>query len=193
MAYTTLADVRALSKLSDSGVYTDDEITEGIAWAELLVNEYTGTSYEAASHSLTLDGTGTDTLFVGVPHLISVTSCAVDGVAVADVSGWVVRPGGVVRRDSGSFTASPLGMNVDIVVSAGEAVSAPADIAWAAKTLARWYVLRLNSEAPDNAISITTAGGDFRLNAQPGKYGPTALPEVNAVLMRYRTRPPAAF
>lgn len=190
MAYTTLEDVRALPKLSDDTAYIDAGITEGIAWAKVLIDDYCGTTFEPTAFTKTLDGNGSASIFVGVPDLLTVTSCTVDGVAVSDVSGWVVKPGGVVTRDTGLFIVSVTGQNVVIAGTAGLA-AVPADIAWAAKTLARWYVLRLNSEAPDNAIQVSTAGGDFRLNAQPGKYGPTALPEVNAVLMRRKTRHPS--
>lgn len=190
MAYTTLSDVRALPKLQDDTAYTDAAINEGITWAKTLIDDVTGTTFESTAHTITLTGNGTDTIFTAIPDLLTVTSCTIDGVAVSDVSGWVVLPGGLVRRDTGVFTYTAPGKNVVLAVTAGFS-SVPADISWAAKTLARWYVLRLNSEAPDNAISIQTAGGDFRLNAQPGKYGPTALPEVNAVLKRRNTRPPS--
>jgi len=192
MAYTTLADVRSLSKLSETSVYTDAMVNEGIEWAAAIIDDYCGTSFESKAHTVTVDGTGSDRVFINVANLLTVTSATVDGVAVSDVSGWVVRPGGVVVRDTGSFTSSVAGQNVTIVVTAGAFVAVPADIEMAARSMARWYVLKLAAEAPDNAISMTTAAGDFRLNAQPGgKHGPTALPEVNAVLTRRRARPPS--
>lgn len=192
MAYTTLSDVRALSKLSDSAVYPDAEVTDGIAWATSIIDDWCGTSFEAKASTEVLDGNDSDRIFTGVANLISVTSASVDAVAVADVSGWTVRPGGVVVRDTGLFSSSVAGQNVSITVSAGAFASVPADIELAAKQLSRWYVLRLSSEAPDNAISMTTPDGAFRLNAMPGgKYGPTSLPEVNATLNRRSARPPS--
>jgi len=191
MAYTNLADIRLASKLSDTVVYTDALLTEGISWATSIIDEFTGTSFESKAHTVTVDGNDTDRVWVDVADLISVTSATVDAVAVASVAGWVVRPGGIVTRDTGIFTSAVQGRNVVIVLAAGATTTVPADIELAARQLSRWYVLKLVSEAPDNAIQVTTAAGDFRINAMPGKYGPTSLPEVNAVLLRRMSRPPA--
>ena len=56
MAYTDLATVRAMDGMSDSTNYRDDDITDGIAFAKTLIDEYTGTSWEADAFSLTIDG-----------------------------------------------------------------------------------------------------------------------------------------
>ena len=198
MAYASLAEVRALDALSDDTIYTDADINEGIAWAEQVIDDYCGTSFEAKAFSVTLAGSGSAELLVthtdGYPiqFIQSITSCSVDGTAVADVSGWGFYPTGVVVRDSGTFTApnsTLAGPNVAIAGTAGITAAAPDDIAWCARTLARQYVLELKSKVPKRELTAGEQGG-FGPIAHAGGVGrPTNLPDVNAVLSRNRHRP----
>lgn len=190
-AYATVAEVAALPDLArEPDVFTDAMIEEGIEYAIELVENETGTSWIYREHVVTLDGDYRDIAYVGIPFLRTIESCTVDG-ETQDVDGWTVTDDGYVRRDdSAPFVSSIPGRNVSITVTAGATVTPPAEIKWAVRTLARWYVLRLVSRAPDNAIQLTNAEGSVML-AQPGKHGPTALPEVNAVLRRNNHRWPA--
>lgn len=188
MAYCTLAEVRALDVLAARpDVYPDGAIVEGIAWATATIDEETGTAWEPATRSVTVTGSGSDTQFVDVIHLRTVTACTVDGVAQV-VTGWRVTDlGQVVRTDDLTFTA---GAVVVLTVTAAKTATAPADIAWAARTLARWYVLNLFSQAPQGAQRMTTDMGTVEfVNLGPGRYA-TSLPEVNAVLRRRDHRRP---
>lgn len=190
MAYTTLSEVRALDSLvGESSTYTDGMITDGIAWATQVIDGYTGVKWEATSKTVVLDGNNAGEIFTGVPHLRSVTSCTVDGVAQTTTA-WVVTEDGMVRRDEGVFSYTHPGRNVSITVSYGVEATCPVDIAWACRTLARWYVIQLLSERPDNALNVVNEWGTVVLAQPGGKHGPTALPEVNAVLKRRRVRPP---
>lgn len=181
MAYCSLAQVRAIEPLaSDESTYTDAMILEGLLWAEQRIDQITGTSWAYKATTVTLDGNNKSYLWTGVKNLRTVTSCTIDGTAQT-VDDWVVTLDGYVRRDSGYFTFTWPGKNVSLSLTAGATSWVPDDIAWAAKILAVYYVLKLVSTIPDNTIQIVTEGGTVML-AQPGKYGPTALPEVNAVL-----------
>ena len=68
MAYTDLATVRAMEGMSDSSNYPDAAITEGIAWATTLIDEYTGTSWEAKAFDLTISGSDTSRLTLDDPY-----------------------------------------------------------------------------------------------------------------------------
>ena len=191
MAYTDLATVRALDSLTgESATYTDAMITEGIAWAKDIIDTATGTSWEYDAGSVTLDGNGLSTIFTGVVNLRTLTDVTIDGDDTIDFSGWVVRTDGFVLRDTGTFPTSTVGQNVVLDYTAGATSAAPDDIAFCARHLARWYVLRLLSQHPDNALSIQNEYGTVRLAQPDGNYGPTSLPEVNAILRRRNHRPP---
>ena len=195
MAYTDLATVRALDTLvGNEATYPDAAITEGIAWAKAVIDDYCGTSFEAEAFSVTVPGTGTKYLrptwpdWYPVLFIQTITSCSVDGTAVSDVSGWGVRGGSVVVRDSGTFTLPTVGDNVVLAGTAG-LTEVPADIAWAARTLARQYVLDLNSKVPKRELTSGESAG-FGMMAQAGGIGrDTNLPDVNVRLQRHRHRP----
>ena len=194
--YASIADVRATDGLADAVAFPDATITEAISYAEELIDRYTGTSWVAKPFSVVASGRASRRLLLrdeeGHPILYprSITSATVDGVAVADTSGWALYPDGTVIRNDASFPVSTTGRNVTIEGTAGFSTTAPADIAWAARTLARQYVLDLVSRIPDRAMSVQNDFGTVPL-AQASNHPdrPTSLPEVNARLSRRRQRP----
>jgi hypothetical protein len=195
MAYATLAEVRALDRLDDSTVYPDALLEAGIAWAEAEVDLYCGTSFTYKSFTVTGDGDGSAVFDLLGPHgpIIfpqTVTTATVDGVVVADTSGWVLYPVGYIVRDSGTFTVPEVGRNVTIVGTAGYSASPPDAIAWATRTLARQYALDHRSRVPGGALQLASEFGTVQLAQAGGPWRPFSLPEVNAVLNRYRFRPP---
>ncbi|MGO1050739.1 hypothetical protein [Crossiella sp. CA198] len=66
----------------------------------------------------------------------------------------------------------------------------PVAIRWAVRTIARQWLVDLHSRVPDRMLSLTTEFGTTSLAQAGGAWRPTSLPEVNAVLGRYRDRPP---
>ncbi|WP_410591078.1 hypothetical protein [Amycolatopsis sp. lyj-23] len=66
----------------------------------------------------------------------------------------------------------------------------PTAIRWAVRTIARQWAVDLHSRMPDRALSINSEFGQVSLAQAGGDWRPTSLPEVNAVLNRYRSRPP---
>lgn len=181
--------------MADATAFPDATLTEAIEYAEELVDFYTGTSWVAKAYDITLTGTGSRSIRLHdnkVPLLfpISVATATVSGTAVGDVSGWALYPEGLIIRDSGVFTASTVGLNVNITGTAGAAIAAPKDIAWVARTLARQYALDLVSRIPDRALQIQNDFGSVQIaQASTHPDRPTSLPEVNARLARRRQIP----
>ncbi len=187
--YATLTEIRQLDMLAGNvDAYTDEMLQEGLDWATQRIEDETGTSWVYRTHTATVSGNGTNEVFVRRPFVRTITSCTIGGIAQA-VTGWFGTDDGMVVRPDGVFPISATGSNVEFVFAAGATATPPADIRWAVRTLARWYVLNLLSKAPDNALSVAGEYGTVQL-AQPGKYGPTSLPEVNAVIARRSHRIP---
>jgi hypothetical protein len=203
MAYATNAELRALDGLADESVYPDATLTQAIAWAESVIDRATGTSYEYKAFTVTLDGSGGSRIRVidedGQPVLFlrTLTAVTIDGVALeddpADWAGWALRPEGVIVRDSGVFPTATVGRNVVLAGTAGQTSTAPAPIAWAARTLARQWLVDLHSRIPDRALQLQSEFGTIQFAQAGGRHGPTSLPEVNAVLMspEFHHRAPA--
>jgi len=189
--YASLAEVRAIDGMDDTDTFPDATVNEAIAYAEELIDRYTGTSWVYKDFSVTCDGTGTRSIILRddeeriVLNPRSLNNVTVDGVVVASVTGWGLHPDGRVVRSEGVFDTSTVGRNILIEGTAGLTSVAPADIAWAARTLARQYALDLVSRIPDRALQIQNDFGSVTL-AQAGNHPdrPTSLPEVNARLAR---------
>jgi hypothetical protein len=197
MAYCTRAEVRAMEGMSDVVNFTDADIETAIEFADMLIDEYTGTSWEVKSFSLTLNGSGRSRLTLADPfdgrRILfprSITSCTIDGVAQTDMATYALFPEGYVIRDEDAFTYNHPGMNVTIAGTAGCTTSAPVDIAWCSRTIARQYVIDLVSRVEDRAVMMQTELGMIRLS-QPGAKYPTGLPQVDAILNRRRHIGPA--
>lgn len=200
MAYTTLAEVRALEGLESSELYPDADLNAAIEWAEEVIDNYCGTSFTHKEFEVTLTGNGADTIRLvrddGSTVLFprTLTSVTDPDDATEDSTGWALYPEGIVARSSGAFRYVRPGRNITIAGTAGVTSSAPPEIAWAARTIARHYALYLYSRVPDNALQLQNDFGTVTF-AQPGGTPdrPTSQPEVNAVLNRHRHRAPVAF
>lgn len=192
MAYATREEVRAMEGMSDVVNFTDDNIDAGILFADLLIDEYTGTSWEAKPFSLTLSGSGNSRLTLTDPYdgrrilfPRSITSATIDGEADTTFVSYALFPEGYVIREENSWDYTFPGMNVTISGTAGITTSAPDDIAWCSRTIARQYVIDLVSRVEDRAVMMQTELGMIRLQ-QPGQKYPTGLPQVDAILNRRR-------
>lgn len=185
MAYATLAEVRALDGLSTDLVnYPDAAITEGINYATELIDAYCG-PMEPKNVVLRLaPETGSTAFYTGVPGLRSVVSAVADGTSLTTTA-WKVDPDGWV------YPSVYLGSYYVLVltVSASPFDTVPEGVKWAARTLARQYVLDLRSRTPDRATSVQTEMGTIQMAQAGGPGRPTSLPDVNAVLNRYGAKP----
>ena len=196
MAYTTLAVIRAMDGMSDDAVFLDATIEDAIISATLLIDDYTGTSFEAKAFSFTIDGSGGSRLTLEDPYNQrrvlfprTISSCTVDTVAQT-TSGWALFPEGYCLRDSGTFTYTFPGNNVLIAGTAGVTTSVPEDIALVARTLARQLTLDTLSRVDDRAVMMSTELGTIRLS-QPGTRYPTGMPQLDAILNRNRHQGPS--
>lgn len=192
MAYTTIAVLRTLDGLDDATTYPDAALTSAITDATVLIDRYTGSSWETTAFNLTLTGNNRDSIqlkeYDGRVVLFpsSITSCVIDGVS-QDSSCWALYPSGIVARDTGSFGYTKPGRNIAMTGTAGATVTAPSDIAYCAEQLARHYALSLKSRIPDRALSIQNDFGTVRLST-PSPNRASGLPEIDAILERRRHR-----
>jgi len=189
VAYAAVADVRALDGLADTSVCPDATLQQGIDFATELIDGYCGTSFEAKSFSVTLDGSGTTRQYTGVLFIRTLTSVTIDGVAqtLADI---VAQPDGVIVHKNGVFLRWWWGQNVAVAGTAGVTTTPSERIKWACRTIARQYALDLHSRIPSRALSVTNELGNFEVRAQAGGPGrPTNLPDVNAVLNANKHKP----
>lgn len=190
MAYATIAQLRTLDGLSDSSVYPDATLTEAIDYATALIDGYCGTSFEAKSFDVTVDGSGCARLRLPLLYPRTLTEVRIDGTVVT-TTGWMLRPEGIVVRPDRTFPRGDL--NVRVVGTAGVTTAASPEVAWAARTLAAQYARDLHSRIPDRALALASDFGTVNLAQAGGPYRPTSLPDVNAVLNRHRHRGPLCF
>ena len=192
MSYTTITAVREVSGMEDVEVWSDAKVTDAITFAEALIDDYCGTSFEHKGFVETLDGTGTDTLRLYTIHPQTLTAVTVDGVAQT-TDDWSLRPEGLIVRDTGVFTYTSPGLNVSVSGTAGWTASAPEEVALAARSIAIGYLRQYEERIPQQALSVQSEFGQVML-AQPGApWKPTEYPLVNSLLNRWRARPPAMF
>lgn len=199
MAYLTRAQLRSLNGLGESAVHSDTDLDNAVEYAKIVVDRYTGTSFGNLTtpaydtFTVTLDGNGSTTIrlkdFEGRPIMFprAITSVTINSISDTGI-GYVLYPDSGVRRDKGVFlVGADGGQNVVIVGRAGAYQNPPGDIKWAARAIARYWVLNLQSRMPDRALNLTTPEGNFEVRAQAGGVGrPTPMPDVNAVLNRHR-------
>ena len=199
MAYATRAEMRALNGLGDAAVFSDAELDLALDIGKETIDDYCGTSFgdvTAAAYdtfSVTVDGTGRDRVTLRddsgsvVMFPRTVTAVTVDDVADGVGVTYVLRPSGVIVRSTGVFSYDDAGRNVTVTGTAGFTDSPSQSIRWAARSIARFWLLSLQSRVPERALQLTTAEGAFELRAQAGAPGrPTPMPDVNAVLNRNR-------
>ena len=76
---------------------------------------------------------------------------------------WAIRTNGQIVRDEGTFDFTHPGQIIVVEAEYGLSQTAKADIAWAARTLARHYQLELESRIPDRALTLTDGVGQIQL------------------------------
>ena len=193
--YTTPAEVRSLESLSgEASAYPTADLVSAITWATEVIDNYTGTSFVYRYHRDVLDGTDNADLKLSnlFPQTVLSGSIAGTALTAAQIANLNKYRSGVIRLKDDAWTYTNPGGQVIVNYEAGVSKTPAPDIAWAARTLSRFYALELKNRIPSNAISITNEFGNVSL-AQPGMNKPTPLPDVNTVLNRHRHRAPVMF
>ena len=180
MAYTTLSEVRALDGLDDETLFPDSALNDAIAFAEELILDYCG-PWAPTSITLTFQGSGTDVVTLGISGVRSLDTLTVNGTSA--ISGASVTWEGVLTLADVAY-ADDL---IVATVTAGYQATAPERLSWAARTIARQYVLDLARRTPDRALSVASEFGNITLAQAGGNGRPTNLPDVNAVLQRFHS------
>tara|TARA_R110000824_G_scaffold196562_1_gene379876 strand:+ start:761 stop:1654 length:894 start_codon:yes stop_codon:yes gene_type:complete len=193
--YATPAEVRAMDSILDEATtFPLADLIDAIDYATAIIDDYTGASFVQRYHRFVMNGTDTDTIRLPVLFPTTLLSASVDGSALSasKITEVALFDDGLLQRKSDLWDYTNPGNLVTIEVEAGVNTSAPNDIRWAARTLARFHLLEQVSKIPSQAISVQSEFGQIQL-AQPGMNRPSPLPDVNVVLNRHRHRGPTAF
>ena len=193
--YATPAEVRAMdSILGEATTFPLADLIDAIDYATAIIDDYTGASFVQRYHRFVLNGTNSDVIQLPVLFPTTLLSASVDGSALSasKITEVALFDDGLLQRKSDLWDYTNPGNLVTIEVEAGVNTSAPNDIRWAARTLARFHLLEQVSKIPSQAISVQSEFGQIQL-AQPGMNRPSPLPDVNVVLNRHRHRGPTAF
>lgn len=187
--YFTKAELQALPDMSGE---TEARIIAAAAWAVGVIEREVGTSFVARTVTDEIHDGGCDSVVLGSPYVLSVTSATENGVVVTD--DLRVR-GGVLRRFSGATSFTPVSWstghgNVAVTYQSGYSSTPPADIKEAALAATRWHLLeqRANNVHSPRQTSITNEMGGTVNFAVAGSDRPTGYPDVDAVIVGWRNQ-----
>lgn len=190
MPYFTTAEFRGLMPdMGDETKYSDALVEMCRDAAEALVEDLCGTSFIARTVTETIDGSGVDGLILSSPHVISITSVTVDGVAQSGYN-YTFTGGLLERNGAGSYVpvAWTTGRrNVTVTYQAGWSATCPADLKLALMEVVRDRAMQLrerSGKASERATSLTNEFGNVQLSTADADH-PTGLPSADAVIMRY--------
>lgn len=169
--------------LSSTARFTPEDIRLYRDMAEAEFEKITGRSFTPRTKTVTVEYRGDNQLLTGVWDIAAVDA-AVGPSGALDMTDWTVDPLGVIEGVSGLSEGDLVTLTVDYGFRA-----VPADVKHAAILRTKTLIVRENSGIPDRATSFIAAeGGTFTL-ATPGLRGSeTGVPEVDAILGRYRYR-----
>ena len=177
-----LAEIRAQTNLTSDSIHPTALLDDARSWFLDLVDDYCGFSPVPRFTQETVDGTGYSRVVIpNKAYVRTIRYITVDGVAVDDLAAWDLDEGILC----GPATLTKGRRNIVIGYEHG-LDQAPADLRRAALTAIRARVLADTSkQLPDRVLSQTNEFGAVQY-AQASKRYPTGLPEVDAVLARYR-------
>lgn len=179
----SVAEVRNIEGLSDTQMFPDESVQEAIVYAEDLIADYCGTMFVARAGSVDFISRAQDFILTPEVFPTEVLSATANDDPL-DVSDWGVREWGEIETDS----LLPFGQRIKVSYVHG-LTPTPSGIRWAARTIARQYLLDLVSRIPDRALSIQSDFGQVQMAQAGGRPDrPTSMPDVNAALNRHRHR-----
>lgn len=190
--YFQLPELRARNGMENTSRYSTADLIDARQWAETKIDNAVGVSFVERFAVITIDlrpEWWRSESIIQLPdrHARTIVAVSVDGEAV-DLGELTLRPAGKLAH-SGCWD----GHEVTIAYTTAWSLTAPADIAGAAITAARhWLLSNIGDSAiPDRTRQIVTSEGTQILSVA-GQYSPVGLPDVDVVLMDYwdRTRIP---
>ena len=185
--YAELGEIRALDALSNTSNYPTAKLERARNQAEDAFEDVTGVAWVRRHARELLDGTGVPRLTLGHQEPRSLIAVSIDGAAAADLTAFRLYPFSVVERTAGATwpkEAAGGGQNVVVEYTHGFD-EPPADLREAFLVYVRDRLLMGNSRIPDRASLMSTDFGTFSLVTAGGQRY-TGLPDVDAVLQRYR-------
>lgn len=175
----TIADVLALG--APFSTMTPAQIAQARSEVETIFEDpnITGRAFRPRGRRVTLEGTGTASLWVPDYDITRIVAATIDGVA-ANLNDLEILPHGTLRFTSGTWT--PGNQNVMVLYEFGFP-SPPADVRREALTLVRSY-LNISPVDDQRMTAVFTDVGGYRVTIA-GRDGWTGIPTVDACLSRY--------
>lgn len=185
--YFTLAELRAMKGLSSTSTFPNADLATARDIAEDFVEQFCEAAFVPQYRREVVDGDDRDELYLSRLNVRELLSVKLDGSAMT-TTGWTVSSSGRIKTDGDVFICAIAGQNVQVQYEYGS-VAPPMDLKNATLKLARALVLSTESAIPDRARMMQTEWGMFQLDVA-SKDKPTGIPDVDAVLMRYREEQP---
>ena len=194
--YATPAEVRALDMIAnESATFPAADLVGAIHYAMSVIDDYCGASFVQRYKRDVLNGTNDQTIRVSEMYPTTLLSASIDGTALtaSEISDCALFEDGTIMRKDKTWNYTEPGNKVVLEYEHGIGVTAPEDIRWCARTLARYHLLEQVSRIPDRAVQIQSEFGSITLSQPGGFTRPTPLPDVNVILVKHRQRPPVAI
>lgn len=186
--YFTISALRALKGLSSTSTFTNTELQSARDIAEDFVENFTEHSFVPVYRREVRDGDGLGYILLEKLSPRRLIEVSVSGT-VSTTTDWTINEQGLLRTTGDRFTeATPQGHNIVIKYEWGEP-GPNLDLQRATLALARYILLNAESSIPDRARLMQTEWAMFHLDTA-SEEKPTGLPEVDAVLCRYRHEQP---
>lgn len=187
MAYIDIAEIRSIDQLDDTDFFPDALVESAIAQAEETIDAYTGTSFEYKDFEVRLNAKGKSVLLIPFMFPRTITLAEADGVAM-DTTNWWLNNDGTIE------SPYPFRGIITLEGTAGMTADPPEEIKWATRVLSANTLIQRESRIPDRATAIQSEFGQVLIAQAGGRFDrPTEFPGVNAILNRWRQRPPGAW
>lgn len=177
-----LPELRGFDADLNPDKYTTAQLKAARERTEVEFEKITGRSFTPRTKTVKITYDGSAVAWLQTFDVRSLNSVTVGGVAESDLSDWHV--------DTGGFLTVPDTVDEDALLEVNVSygfVPTPEDIHGAALVRARSHLTKPNSGIPDRATSyVADSGGQFVLATAGLRGWETGIPEVDAVIKRYR-------
>lgn len=186
--YFSLSELRSIKGLASTTAFPNKLLQQARDIVEEFIDNFTTHAWVPTYKREVFDGDSTGELFLSETHTRRLIKLTINGTAQT-TSAWSLSVSGRIRTDGTIFIQNiPARQNIVVCYEWGDPFP-PLDLKKAALTLARHMLLSTDSSIPDRARMLQTEFGMYQLDTA-SEDKPTGLPDVDAVLMRYRTQRP---